>query len=418
MKIAILGAGVSGLTAGRLLKDKGYDVTIYEKCEKPGGLAKSRITDGYIYDPHGGHIFNSKHKEVTDWIFSLLPKNEWQYSTRNAKIYFNGKYISYPFELSLCELDIDDAVDCLYDFILSKQGGEPDNFRDWIIWNFGKAIADYYMIPYNEKIWAYPLEKMETKWMQGKMPLPTKKEIIRSLLLKDPSERKMPHSTFYYPLKGGIQTMVNTISNGLNIKLNNPVKSIKNIKNEWIINGDDAYDNIISTIPLPLLPKVMELPASVNKAINGLKYNSLTTMLFDCHKTDISWLYIPSHEYRSHRIGYQSSLTPYACPRTGGGSAALEIIGEQFGINDNLINSNILPEKLGFRHIIDSEFTEYAYVIHDSSYRKNTTEVFSYINKEVKGFELLGRWGTWNYNNMDICMYEAFQLVEKMENAK
>lgn len=413
MKIAILGAGVSGLTAGRLLKDKGYDVTIYERSEKLGGLAKSRITDGYTYDPHGGHIFNSKHKEVTDWIFSLLPNDEWQYSTRNAKIYFNGKYISYPFELSLCELDIDDAADCLYDFILSKQGDEPDNFRDWIIWNFGKAIADYYMIPYNEKIWAYPLEKMETKWMQGKMPLPTKKEIIRSLLLKDPSERKMPHSTFYYPLKGGIQTMVNAISKGLNIKLNNPVKSIKKLANRWVINGGNAYDNIISTIPLPLLPYIMELPAPVNKAINNLKHNSLTTILFDCHKTDISWLYIPSHEYRVHRIGYQSSLTPYACPQTGEGSAALEIIGKQFSINDNLINSNILPEKLGFRRVIDSEFTEYAYVIHDLGYRKNTTEIFSYFNKEVKGFELLGRWGTWNYNNMDICMHEAFQLVEK-----
>jgi phytoene dehydrogenase-like protein len=31
MKIAVLGAGVSGLTAGRILKDRGYDVTVYEK---------------------------------------------------------------------------------------------------------------------------------------------------------------------------------------------------------------------------------------------------------------------------------------------------------------------------------------------------------------------------------------------------
>ena len=53
------------------------------------------------------------------------------------------------------------------------------------------------MIPYNEKIWAYPLEDMGTGWMRGKMPLPTKKEIIRSVILKDPKERKMPHSSFY-----------------------------------------------------------------------------------------------------------------------------------------------------------------------------------------------------------------------------
>ena len=219
MKIAVLGAGVSGLTAGRLLSDKGYQVTIFEKNETPGGLARSRFKDGYLYDPHGGHIFNSKHPEVVEWVFSLLSKENWQFTERNAKIYFNGKYISYPFELSLCELEPEDAVECIYDFLLSQQGEEPSNFKDWLTWNFGKGIADYYMIPYNEKIWAYPLEKMETQWMRGKMPLPEKKEIIRSILLKDPTERKMPHSTFYYPLHGGIQTMINAIAGGGNNSL-------------------------------------------------------------------------------------------------------------------------------------------------------------------------------------------------------
>ena len=93
----------------------------------------------------------------------------------------------------MCELDTDDAVDCVYDFILAQKGEEPSDFREWLVWNFGEGIAERYMIPYNEKIWAYPLEDMETQWMQGKMPLPTKKEMIRSMLLKDPSERKMPH---------------------------------------------------------------------------------------------------------------------------------------------------------------------------------------------------------------------------------
>ena len=212
MKIAVLGAGVSGLTAARLLKDKGHEVTVYEKESTPGGLARTRYTQGYLYDPHGGHIFNSKHPEVVDWVFSVLPKEKWQFTERNAKVFFNGTYVSYPFELSLCELDIDDAVECVHDFILSKEGPEPTNFRDWLTWNFGKAIADAYMIPYNEKIWAYPLEDMETEWMQGKMPLPTKKEMIKSMLLKNPKERKMPHSTFYYPIDGGIQSMVNAIA--------------------------------------------------------------------------------------------------------------------------------------------------------------------------------------------------------------
>lgn len=415
MRIAVLGAGVSGLTAARLLKEKKHDVTVYEKNETIGGLARSRFTEGFLYDPHGGHIFNSKHQEVTDWIFSILPKENWQYTVRNAKIYFDGKYVSYPFELSLCELDTADAVDCVYDFILSKEGKEPDNYKDWLTWNFGKSIADRYMIPYNEKIWAYPLEKMETKWMQGKMPLPTKKEMIASMLLKDPSERKMPHSSFYYPLRGGIQTMVNAIAQGLDLKCGHEVKLLeKDAENKWHVNGSGPYDRVISTIPLPELPGLMELPDKIRGCIAGLKFNSLTTVLFDCRATEITWLYIPSHKYRSHRVGYQSALTPNACPAQGTGCGALEIIGGQFHIKESFASEDgIVPDELGFHRVIDSEFTKYAYVIHDKDYRYNTDAILEYF-KRTAGFDLLGRWGTWNYKNMDLCMLDAMKLVEEI----
>lgn len=414
MQIAVLGAGVSGLTAARLLKEKGNHVTVYEKNKTAGGLARSRFTEGYLYDPHGGHIFNSRHQEVVDWVFSILPKENWQYTVRNAKIYFHGKYISYPFELSLCELDIDDAVNCVYDFILSKNGDEPDNFRDWLTWNFGESIAKYYMIPYNEKIWAYPLEKMETKWMKGKMPLPTKKEMIHSMLLKDPSERKMPHSTFYYPLHGGIQAMIDAIAKGIAIRYGSEIQTIHNSENRWYVNGDGPYDKIISTIPLPELPRLLELPDNVRGSIEDLKFNSLTTVLFDCPKTQVTWLYIPSHEYRSHRVGYQSTLTPNACPELKMGCAALEIIGDKFNVQASLSSEpGILPDEIGFHRVLDSEFTKYAYVIHDTNYRRNINMIMEYFAR-IDGFELLGRWGTWNYKNMDLCMLDAMKLAEEI----
>ena len=414
MRYAVLGAGVSGLTAARLLNDRGEDVTVFEKCSEVGGLAKTRFTNGYLYDPHGGHIFNSKHSEVVDWVFSILPKENWQFTPRNAKIFFRGRYVSYPFELSLCELDSEDALNCVYDFMMSQEGPEPDNFRDWLTWNFGSSIADSYMIPYNEKIWAYPLENMETRWMQGKMPLPTKKEMLRSMLLKDPTERKMPHSTFYYPLKGGISTMVNAIADGLNVKCNYDIGRISNREGKWFINEEGPFDHVISTIPLPELPERMELPERIVDRIRDLKFNSLTTVLFNCDKTDITWLYIPSHEYRSHRVGYQSALTPYACPSANEGCGALEIIGDSFEITDDFPRqTNILPEELGFRKVLDYEFTKYAYVIHDRNYRTNVDTVKDYF-AGLEGFDLLGRWGTWNYKNMDLCMLDAMNLIKEL----
>ena len=414
MGIAVLGAGVSGLTVARRLRDKGYEVVVYDQNEKPGGLARSRMVGDYVYDPHGGHIFNSKNQKIVDWVFSLLSKDKWEYHVRNAKILFGNEYISYPFELSLCELAVDDAVECVRDFILAQQGPEPDNYQDWLVWNFGPAIAKRYMLPYNRKIWAYPLEKMETSWMAGKMPLPTKEEILRSFLLKDPSERKMPHSTFYYPIYGGIQTMVNRIADGLDLRLNVPITSIKRIDDRWVINGESTFDAVISTIPLPELPSLMELPPLVQRAIAGLKYNSVTTILCECPETDISWLYVPDKSYRTHRIMYQSSVSSKAAPE-GKGSGAIEIIGSHFDVDKNLINiPGVVPQELGLREVLDWEFTKYAYVVHDRDHRKNTNDIFKYFDT-VDGFHLIGRFATWNYKNMDMCMQDAFELADKFE---
>ena len=410
MKIAVLGAGVSGLTAARRLRDAGADVTVYEAEAKAGGLARSRVTDGYVYDPHGGHIFNSKNRAVADWVFSIMPKERWQFSIRNAKIFYKGKFVSYPFELSLCELPADEAVDCVYDFVTTREGAEPENFADWLVWIFGEGIANAYMLPYNRKIWAYPLERMGTAWMRGKMPIPEKKEILRALALKDPTERKMPHSTFYYPLEGGIQTMIDAMAAPLNILTSQPVQSIERDGTAWRVNGEH-YGAVISTVPLKILPGAMKLSPAIETAIDGLKYNSLTTVLVDCPPTDISWLYIPDAEYRAHRMGYQSALAPAAAPN-GGGSGAFEIIGKRFAVGKELPES-ALPPELRAGRIIDTEFTEYAYVIHDLDYQKNIAAIRAYFDGS-DGFYITGRWGAWNYNNMDMCMAEAFEVVSRV----
>lgn len=39
MKYAVIGAGVSGLSMAGMLLKKGYEVVVYEKDSRPGGLA-------------------------------------------------------------------------------------------------------------------------------------------------------------------------------------------------------------------------------------------------------------------------------------------------------------------------------------------------------------------------------------------
>ncbi len=67
-KIAILGAGLSGLRLGALLAGKGFDVEIYEKAPYVGGLLRTIQKDGFVLDP-GPHILFS---ERLDFYKELL----------------------------------------------------------------------------------------------------------------------------------------------------------------------------------------------------------------------------------------------------------------------------------------------------------------------------------------------------------
>ena len=225
----------------------------------------------------------------------------------------------------------------------------------------------------------------------------------------------MPHSTFFYPLEGGIQSLINAMAKGINIYTNTIVTTLARRSDKWIVNEKEEYDYIISTLPLPELKNILKnIPSTIYESMSDLKFNSLTTVLFKCPPTDITWLYIPSHNYRSHRVGYQSALTPNASPIEGEGVGAFEIIGKQFDVTGLEMQNNVLPEELGYIKTLDHEFTKYAYVIFDTNYRKNMAVINNYFSG-LEGFELLGRWGRWNYNNMDTCILDSMNLVEKME---
>ena len=49
-KIAVIGSGFAGLSAAALLAQQGFDVTVYEKNDQPGGRARIWEKDGFCFD--------------------------------------------------------------------------------------------------------------------------------------------------------------------------------------------------------------------------------------------------------------------------------------------------------------------------------------------------------------------------------
>lgn len=405
MKICIIGAGITGLTAGKLLS-KDHDVIVYEKESLIGGIARTKDVNGITYHTVGGHCLNSKNKEVMDFIFNeVLSIDKWHLVKRDAKINLDDNFISYPIEFSIKEIakfDKELAFNITKDF-LSSSDTNSDNLADWFRSKFGKTLAEKYFIPYNRKIWQMEPSEMSHLWIEGKLPLPNQKEFFDALI--NDSEDTMPHSKFYYPNTNNQNTFIEEIAKNLNIVKNFEVVNIEKKDNFWIINNEYEYDLVINTMPLNILPSfIKDVPIDILDTAKKLKYNKITNVLWRTKSIDLTWSYYPSADTIFHRhihIGnFFNSQKNYTITESMGEHSYDEMIeyGKKF---DYLLEP------------LDYNVSDYAYVVYDQNYNNTTSKIKQYL--ENIGLHTIGRFGEWEYYNMDICMESAMKLVDKLE---
>lgn len=92
-KIAIIGAGISGLKAAHTLKKLGYsNITIYEAADQVGGKIRSYKRDGYIYEL--GAIFIPRGSTTIENLVKEYDYSLTKYK-RNVFFYSRGKQVSH-----------------------------------------------------------------------------------------------------------------------------------------------------------------------------------------------------------------------------------------------------------------------------------------------------------------------------------
>ena len=216
MKIGVLGGGLVGLVVAS--RCKSHDCEVLEADEAIGGHCRSLIKDGYTFDPGGPHILFSKNQEMMAIFREQLGDNISQ-RTRNNKIWYQGRYVKYPFENGLYDLAPEDRFECLYHY-LKNDYPPPKNFKEWIYHVFGKGIAEKYLLPYNEKIWNVPAEKMGIDWVDGRVPRPPIEDVIKSAV-GVVTEGYTHQLYFLYPKTGGIEALPRSFAKDCaNITLN------------------------------------------------------------------------------------------------------------------------------------------------------------------------------------------------------
>lgn len=107
MKIAIIGAGLAGLTLAQRLA-KVHDVTVYEKARGPGGRMSTRRADPFVFD-HGAQYFTVETERFTRFLAPFLDSGlitSWPKDIARiggARLSNKEKWVASPAMNSLCK---------------------------------------------------------------------------------------------------------------------------------------------------------------------------------------------------------------------------------------------------------------------------------------------------------------------------
>lgn len=435
MKIAILGAGVSGLALARMLEERGLspsDLTLFESEPVAGGLCRSKTVDGFTYDVSGGHILFSKDASVMQWMKDQAGGDAaFVRRDRHTKIRFGNRFVHYPFENGLGDLPEAAKFECLKGYVEAwhardKHGTTaPGDFASWIRWRFGDGIARHFMDPYNEKIWKRPLGELTSEWVAGRVPDAPIDDVLKAAIGVR-TEGYTHQSIFFYPRKGGFQAITDGMASQLGpcLRLGTRVEDlVRAPSGGWRVNGEE-FDLVVSTLPLNELPDaVKEMPAAPAAAMRGLAYNSIVTLLVALDRPahpELSWIYLPHHEQGPvNRVTYMSNYSPELAP-AGKSSFLLEVTfaGGTPVPGPELERAALAGiESAGLLRREEVLFTdrsvcEYAYIVYDHDLLARRRAALEWCR--ASGIVPLGRFGRYDYFNSDQCVIAAREEADRI----
>ena len=418
-RIAIVGAGISGLSVAHFLMDR-YEVTIFEKADRAGGLIKCRRVNGSLFHTCGGHVFNSKRHDILDWFWSIFAReDEFTKADRNSCVFMERDpiVVPYPIENHMYLFDEATQKDFYNDLDeidkvkgLNTKLTDYNNFADFLRWRFGRTLYDLYFEPYNKKVWRRDLSTVPMSWMKGKLPMPTTQE-IRENNEKRIEEKAFVHSTFWYEKIGGSQYIADKLAKDLNIQYNTIIDNLRYENGKWSVNGE-LFDKVIFCGNIKDLPNMIK-GVDIDKycqEITELEYHGTTTVFCEIDKNPYSWIYQPSRQHESHRIictGNFAESNNAELPegRITGTIEFTDDISKQ-DILENLKRMPLHPKYL------DHKYNQYTYPIQDA----NTRNMIQNMKTELApaGFYFTGRFADWEYYNMDVAVGAAMDLCKRI----
>jgi protoporphyrinogen oxidase len=419
----VLGAGPAGLSFAYAY---GSRATVLEKTSEVGGLSRSLEIGEGVFDI-GGHSFHTPHRSVQDLVSQLMGDSLHE-QVRDARVWFEGELIPYPFQHHYQCLRNTGVVESCRDHKPDpSQVSASTNFEEWIQNRFGSGISHHFMFPYNRKLWARDLKSMTCDWVGQRVATDRSIESSSNNTL---TERRplLSESRVAYPLEGGFGAIFKRLAERCeHIALNQDIVSID--VNERIALSRCGriwqWDVLVSTVPLPfLLDMITTCPEELRRLAHNLEAVSLKILMLLVRAPTNpvpQRVYVADHRVPPHKIAFNHTSSPELMRR-----AHHAIICEvsYSSMKPALPDGDIIEQTTNW--LVESGLVSTHGAVVTArvidvplGYPVNThakANTVSTVKSYLKHYDVhtIGRFGAWDYANSDECIRQGLELAHAL----
>ncbi len=409
----IIGAGVTGLAFADWIASDDY--LICEADVEIGGYCKTISRNGFTWD-YSGHFFHFKHPEIERYLLERMPEQEVFKVQRCSKISWKGGWVDFPFQKNIHQLPMDDFVDCIYGLHF-RPTAPPANFKEMLYVKFGAGIADRFLIPYNEKVYATDLSHLDLNAMGRFFPYADVGEIVRNF--KFPNNCSY-NDTFTYPSGGAIQYIRALASGVPSARILLGERLVKVDTNDRVVHTTRRsirYDALISSVPMNRLLEFCGLAFDPSH----FRWNKVLVfnLGFDSKGIqELHWAYFPQPELCFYRVGFYDNIG-----RGNRMSLYVEIGLEQGAeVTPDMIDRFRERALNDLRHVgivTSQRLVDWHHVVMDPAYVHITQESLADAARFTRlladyGVHSIGRYGSWTYCSIEDNIVEARRLAETL----
>jgi protoporphyrinogen oxidase/putative flippase GtrA len=443
--IYILGAGPAGLAAAYQLTKQGFPVIVVEKGAKVGGLAKSIEYEGFILD-FGPHRFFTKVAPVLQ-LWNEVLGHEQVSVNRLTRIYYGGKYFSYPLKAidTLLTLGIWESFKIIasYGWARLRPNSNPQNFAEWVTNKFGKRLFEIFFESYTEKLWGISCQEISADWAAQRIKGLSLLSAIRNALLGNSGKVKSLVDQFQFPRLGSgqlydkIQTYLE--DNQQKVLLNTEVVKIHQddyqVSHLTLRNCQTGEENtvkcraVISSIPLSFLVQQINSPPpqKVIEAAKSLRFRNTILVYLIVEGSNLfpdNWLYINEQNVQLGRVANFANWSPSMLPNGHQTPLCCEYWCNfedpfwtkpedelKLQAEEELRKIGLLKkEKVASGFVVRLPRT---YPVYAGNYKQSLAEIKTYL-QQFNNLQLIGRYGAFKYNNQDHSLLMGILAAENI----